>query len=114
MVQFHKIALALAFSPRTQALLAEVARLKNLWNAELILIHVGDYGDREKLLLNEFLASVNLSLDKDVRVCWEQGKPSERILPSCTLIFDRVNHQQITWHIGKYILEAMRENTIEQ
>jgi nucleotide-binding universal stress UspA family protein len=83
MVQFHKIALALAFSPRTQALLAEVARLKNLWNAELILIHVGDYGDREKLLLNEFLASVNLSLDKDVRVCWEQGKPSERILATC-------------------------------
>ncbi|HEY9046011.1 MAG TPA: universal stress protein, partial [Ohtaekwangia sp.] len=83
MMQFHKIGLALAFSPRTPALLAEAARLKRMWNAELILIHVGDHGEKERMLLAELLKEVNLYLEKDVQVFWESGKPSERVLSTC-------------------------------
>ena len=35
-----KIGVAIAFSPRTESILAEAVRLKNMWNAELILVHV--------------------------------------------------------------------------
>ena len=40
----RKIGLAIAFSPRLEALLAEAGLLKTMWNAELLLIHVGDHG----------------------------------------------------------------------
>ncbi|HEY9008524.1 universal stress protein [Ohtaekwangia sp.] len=83
MMQFRKIALALAFSPRTPALLAEAARLKRMWDANLLLIHVGDYGEKENMLLNELLKGVDLYLGRDVQVLWENGKPSERVLAVC-------------------------------
>jgi hypothetical protein len=46
-MRFRKIGLALAFSPRMEALLAEASRLKKLWNTELVLINVGHHGDKE-------------------------------------------------------------------
>src|SRR5690606_40121969 len=52
---FRKLALAIAFSPRIQALLAETARLKFLWNAELCLIHVGSAGPADEERLNNYL-----------------------------------------------------------
>lgn len=81
-MRFSKIGLALAFSPRMEALLAEACRLKKLWNAELVLIHVGDHNDREEKLLDELLTKAGLN-SQDVRVLWESGKPSDQILKAC-------------------------------
>lgn len=80
---FKKIAVAIAFSPRIQALLAETARLKRLWGAELHIIHVGEKSDKEEQLLREHLNSVGLTQSDDIKIFWEQGKPSERILARC-------------------------------
>jgi nucleotide-binding universal stress UspA family protein len=80
---FRKIAVAIAFSPRIRALLAETARLKLLWNAELHIIHVGEKTDQEENLLREHLESVGLSENQDIRIFWEHGKPSETILSRC-------------------------------
>jgi hypothetical protein len=38
---YRKIALAIAFSPRIEALIAETKRLKDLHQASLVLIHIG-------------------------------------------------------------------------
>jgi nucleotide-binding universal stress UspA family protein len=79
---FKKIGLAIAFSPRVEAMLAETIRLKNTWEAELVLIHVGEHGDTEKHTLNKLLSKHNLSAD-DVTVCWRKGKPANEILKAC-------------------------------
>jgi len=79
---YKKIALGLAFSPRVDALLAECSRLKQNWDAELVLIHVGEHGTSQEEKLEELLSKVNLAR-KDVRVFWERGKPDQRILEVC-------------------------------
>jgi nucleotide-binding universal stress UspA family protein len=79
---FKKIALGLAFSPRVDALLAECARLKKKWGAELVLIHVGEHGTAEDEKLEELLFGVNLTR-KEVKIFWERGKPEMRILEVC-------------------------------
>lgn len=79
---FRKIGLAIAFSPRAEAMLAEAIRLKNLWHAELVLIHVGEHGDTEVKVLETLLARHTLTT-QEVTVCWRSGKPSEQILKAC-------------------------------
>lgn len=82
-MRFRKIGLALAFSPRMEALLAEASRLKKLWNAELALIHVGNHGEKEEKLLHELLDRTGINDEPDVKILWESGKPSEQIMQAC-------------------------------
>lgn len=79
---FKRIGLAIAFSPRVEAMLAEAIRLKNIWEAELVLIHVGEHGETEKHTLDKLLSKHNL-LATDVTVCWRKGKPANEILKAC-------------------------------
>ena len=76
----RKIGLAIAFSPRIEALLAEAARLKKMWDAELLLIHVGNRGKELEERLQQLLESAGLAGENSVKIFWETGKPSERIL----------------------------------
>ena len=78
-----KIGVAVAFSPRIEAILAEAARVKKLWGAELILIHVGTHGEKESSRLNQLLIQTGLDTSDDVKIFWEEGKPSQRILAIC-------------------------------
>ncbi len=57
--------------------------MKKMWNAELILIHVGRRGDKEIARLNQLLDSTGLNETGDVKIFWEEGKPSQRILATC-------------------------------
>jgi nucleotide-binding universal stress UspA family protein len=82
MTNIKKIAVAVAFSPRVEAVLTEAARMKKMWAAELILIHVGKHGEKEMARLNQLLTKTDLDQD-DVRIFWEEGKPSQRILATC-------------------------------
>jgi nucleotide-binding universal stress UspA family protein len=79
---FKKIGLAIAFSPRAEAMLAETIRLKNLWETELVLIHVGEKGETEKKVLAKLLEKHHLTIEQ-VTVCWRNGKPSEQIVKAC-------------------------------
>jgi nucleotide-binding universal stress UspA family protein len=78
-----KIGVAIAFSPRIEAILKEAARIKSIWGAELILIHVGAHGEKETTRLNQLLIQAGLADRADVRIFWEEGKPSQRILATC-------------------------------
>ncbi len=79
---FRRIGLAIAFSPRFGALLAEAARLKRLWGSELVLIHIGHKSAENQQLINEALAKAGLN-SPDVSVRWETGKPAKTILEVC-------------------------------
>jgi nucleotide-binding universal stress UspA family protein len=82
MNNIKKIAVAVAFSPRVEAILTEAARMKKMWRAELVLIHVGKHGEKEIARLNQLLTNTGL-LEGDVKIFWEEGKPSQRILATC-------------------------------
>lgn len=78
-----KIGVAIAFSPRVEALLSEALRMKKIWNAELILIHVGAHGEKETSRLNQLLDQTGIARESGVKVFWEEGKPSQQIIARC-------------------------------
>jgi hypothetical protein len=57
--------------------------LKELWNAELVLIHVGHRGQKEEKSLRDLLDKTKLNNDERVTIVWESGKPGDRILAAC-------------------------------
>jgi nucleotide-binding universal stress UspA family protein len=79
---FRKIALAVAFSPRMEALLAEVKRLSILFESDLILIHVGEKSEEQESKFQEILDRHGLDRDR-TKLIWKQGKPVKMILEAC-------------------------------
>ena len=79
---FKRIGLAIAFSPRLEALLSEAARLKRYWQSELVLIHVGETSSDAAATLNTLLVKIGLS-ENEVIIRWEHGTPAKRILSVC-------------------------------
>ncbi len=81
---YKKLAVAFAFSPRLEALLAETSRIQKYWNSELILIHVGEHGQHEKQQLEQLLEKTKLSECSNLKIVWEKGNPANRILEICS------------------------------
>jgi nucleotide-binding universal stress UspA family protein len=79
---FPKIALAVAFSPRMEALIAETKRLVQLFNSDLILIHIGE---KTEALEKEFQKVLHRHGLDEARttIIWKQGKPVKKILEAC-------------------------------
>lgn len=81
-MKYSKLGLAIAFSPRLEALLHEAARLKKMWQAQLVLIHVGETEAHASATLTELLQRAGLS-PEEVTIRWERGKPQKKILAVC-------------------------------
>jgi len=79
---YKKIGLALAFSPRCHAMLAEAKRLKNLFDAELVCIHIGSKGPAEIKFMDDALLEAGLN-KKDLTLIWDEGDPIKLILLHC-------------------------------
>jgi nucleotide-binding universal stress UspA family protein len=79
---FKKVAVAIAFSPYMEALIAETFRLKNLFDAEWLLIHVGEKNEERDHYLHDLLYKLGVSRG-EVDVFWEQGKPAKKIIQVC-------------------------------
>lgn len=80
---FKRIGLAIAFSPRMEALITEAKRLVNFFGSELILIHVGVKTEELEARLDEILSRLGVEKDK-TKVLWkENGKPAKKILEAC-------------------------------
>jgi len=112
---FHRIGFALAFSPTSEALLAETAWLTNIFHAELVLIHVGPSGQKEEQLVSYMLERVGLS-GKAVKIIWERGSPAERILKVCQrekidlLVAGALNRENLVkYYIGTIARQIMRK-----
>ncbi|GJM59548.1 universal stress protein [Persicobacter diffluens] len=79
---FKKLAVAIAFSPTGEAVLWEAVRLQQLFEAEMVLIHIGERSDEDVKQLDEMLDQVKVDRGK-VKLCWENGAPSKKILEIC-------------------------------
>lgn len=79
---FKRIAIAVAFSPRLQTLLAEARRTQELFDAELVIIHVGAHTAKDDQFMTENLEQAKLNNDR-VHVIWESGNPAKEILAAC-------------------------------
>ncbi|MBN7810168.1 universal stress protein [Algoriphagus sp. H41] len=80
---YKKIALAIAFSPRMEALVAETKRLALRFESELVLIHVGEKTDELTQKLEALVTRLDLDRAK-TKILWkEKGKPVKKILEAC-------------------------------
>lgn len=78
---FETIAVAVAFSPRLVALLAEAARLAGIFNAQLLLIHVGKRTAGKEAVLREMCERVKIGAAP--QIIWQTGDPVSSLLKAC-------------------------------
>lgn len=81
---FETIAVAIAFSPRLEAILMETKRMVQIFNSSLVIIHVGKKDDGHEELLDKLLSKVSINKTKS-RIIWMEGDPTETILKLCKL-----------------------------
>ncbi len=80
--KFRKIGLALAFSPRMEAMMAEALRLVLAYESSLVLVHVGAKTSEAEDKVRKLLSNYQLDLNR-VKVVWKQGEPAACILKAC-------------------------------
>jgi len=81
---FQKIAVAVAFSPRIEAILAESKRLQAIFGAEMLFVHVGDKNLQQEQYLKHLLHRFGLD-QAPHKLLWEEGDPVEVILETCQI-----------------------------
>ncbi len=79
---FEKIAVAIAFSPRIEAILSESKRLQDIFKAKMIFIHVGEKNLQQEQYLKHLMHRFGLD-HPDNLVLWEEGDPVDTILETC-------------------------------
>jgi len=79
---FSRLCLAIAFSPRFEALLAEAAFLTKLFNAHLTVLHVGEEKQENVDAISQTLIHKTLN-SSQFRIICEAGSPSKVILSVC-------------------------------
>lgn len=79
---YKKIAVATTFSPRFKRVLAEAKRIRDRFEAELHLIHVGKPNQETPKKFSEVLLELELPTDSPVH--YEEGDPAEAILAALT------------------------------
>jgi len=79
---YKKIGLAIAFSPRIEALISEAKRLVQIFDAELVLIHVGVKNPDLESKLEEIVTRQGLK-QIPTKLIWKTGKPVKILLQAC-------------------------------
>ncbi len=79
---FSKLAVAVAFSPRFEAMLHETKRFQDLFNAHLVVIHVGEKTQDKVQLLDRKLDALGFDRHRLTTV-WQQGDAAKEILKAC-------------------------------
>jgi nucleotide-binding universal stress UspA family protein len=75
----YKILIGIAFSPNLKPNLFEAIRITNMFNAELIGVHVGEKTDKKKADLNKILSEAD-DLKTPLKTIWQEGEPVQVIL----------------------------------
>jgi nucleotide-binding universal stress UspA family protein len=100
---FETIALAVVFSPRLEALIAETRRFTGLYKAKAVFIHVGKRTSEKEIQLNNYLIDYGFN-DSNCIVHWQDGNAVDIILSVCKqqiadlLIIDAIEKD----HLLKY------------
>lgn len=79
---FKTVATAIAFSPYAEANLHESARIANMLDANLILIHVGRQTIEKEERLDLLISQTGIARDR-VKIEFREGEPVNSILDSC-------------------------------
>lgn len=79
MQKIHKILIGIAFSPNLKPNLFEAIRIANMFNAELIGVHVGEKTAQKEADLNQVISEAD-RLHVPLKTIWQQGKPVAVIL----------------------------------
>ncbi len=82
MQKIEKILIGVAFSPNLKPNLFEAVRLANMFDAELVGVHVGEKTAKKITDLNALLKEAD-SLHKPIKTIWQEGKPVDVILQTC-------------------------------
>lgn len=77
--KINKILIGIAFSPNLKPNLFEAVRLANMFNAELVGVHVGLKSIQKKKQLEALLNETDV-LQKSFTPIWQEGKPVDVIL----------------------------------
>lgn len=112
---YRKIALAIAFSPRMEALICEAKRMRDLYDASLILIHVGQDTEDKRKSLEVLLDKYRVDHEKTT-VIWKEGKPAKKIIQVCNqenvdlLIAGALKQENVfTYYLGSIARKIIRK-----
>ncbi|HRG59000.1 MAG TPA: universal stress protein [Bacteroidia bacterium] len=81
---FETVAVAIAFSPRLEAILMETKRMVNMFGGQLVIIHVGKKDPHHEEVLDKLLNKIGFTKIK-YRIIWMEGEPIDTILKLCKL-----------------------------
>jgi len=81
---FETIAVAVAFSPRLEGVVGEAWRLAKSFDAQLLLMHIGNRSREKENQLNEHLEKLKIDESK-VRIIWNEGDTEDALLELCKL-----------------------------
>jgi nucleotide-binding universal stress UspA family protein len=79
---FNCILFGFAFSPKLENNILETARIAHLFNARLILLHVGIKREEKESQVRTLLKAVELPANS-VEILWKEGDPYKTIRKSC-------------------------------
>ncbi len=113
---FNKLAVAVTFSPTSSALLRETARLKKLFDSELVLIHSGRKNEDTEKRLNVLIEDAGLDINT-INIEWVKGEPGDSILGSAKnngidlIIAGALERENIIkYYVGSVARKIMRES----
>lgn len=114
-MKINKIGLALAFSPRMEAMMAEAKRLMQAYESQLVLVHVGEETTQAKEQVAALISVSQLSVSQ-VKVLWRTGDPAECILKACReeqidlLIAGALKREQfVKYYLGTIARKILRK-----
>ncbi len=81
---FETIGVAIAFSPRLEALLSEAKLMADKFGAQLLLMHIGERTRTKEAKLDESMRKLGIN-EKKTRVIWHEGDPVNTLLELCKL-----------------------------
>ncbi len=81
---FETIGVAVAFSPRLEAMLAEAKIMADAFGAHLLLLHIGERTRTKEARLDDIMVKLKIDETK-TRVIWHEGNAVTTLLELCKL-----------------------------
>jgi nucleotide-binding universal stress UspA family protein len=112
---FRKIGIAITFSPTGYALLKEAKRLRDIFEAEIFFIHIGERNKRNENKLLELITRAGFS-ESVYEIIWGKGEISKSIIKICKdksvdlLIAGALEKEKfVKYYFGSVARRLMRE-----
>ena len=80
--EYNTVVVGVAFSPNLKANVFEALRMSVLFDATLVMVHVGEKTNEKEASLGKVISGFNGAVP-NYRVLWKAGKPAEVLLGAC-------------------------------